>query len=1442
MSLASDISSIHARNPSEVFRNAYSVFLNTIPENERPIIEGYSDLDEMSVAIHRCLANMCDEKQKSRLERFAQGCRKVASYMKPYFSIIETWVSVKPEYLGLVWGTIKLIFQLSTNYLEYAERISEAFEDIGQSLRVYEIYLEKFLQRFEKQPENIPRRLQSTMADVYVDVISFFYRVIRLFSKKTRVGLKLSHRLTRRRAWKPFDLEFQDVMTRLGNHRTVFEFEVRAAADSEALAFYNRFDKELEKNASETEEDKARTMGMQNFGALTEILVIDLVLRRVQDSTIERLGDWIRPPQWKARYEEMLRMKEPETGGWILEHPGYRSWRVCEDPDRPVLLIEGNPGFGKSTLCTVVIDRLQQAHGASPDPPINAVAYYFFDRHHQQQEIGLALRSLLVQMLHSYRRDEKAVDIVSTLFDHKVVGQPAATDLEVFTILRLMLAQFPGFAFIIDAVDECIDPPTFLHYVDELMMDCRRCWLVLFSRPTVLLPSAVRDKSAVLSLRQGHNTADMIQFLRPRLENLVGEGLIPPPEYADEYLDAILARANGLFLWTKLLIALLESRRMSISQRLDAIDNLNRLQGLDNIYREISGTLINGETSAAAANVKAGFIWVLGACRPVTVGELATAMLQPVNGPLKEGDAIPDLEQSIGHIFGGLLEVIGHNTVQFIHGSAHEYFIFDERETNLFTSSTGGLRFTRAEIELGISLRIMGYLAHTLPPRPLSGDADTSIDARDAHKRFPLLDYAVLFWSNHVHNLVREAWKHQAEPSFGAQCQQLFELLTQFLYNGDRLCVWFEASWTFGNPPSLCPLPHDMLLALREMGVTVRLLTDDYPLLSDDIEALTESWSYLLEAEPHVIWDESLTIFSQSKFLRRTSQSRLMHFEYNEADMAKTILIVSHTSWDGTASAAVRLAPPMALASLRADQLGPVEPFGWTAHYTLWNLESKMQILALAWVVDSRAMKLVLDLATKRQPEMRGNTRFMFPVAISQDLRQVVALNSVVRLEGPLIANQAKACHSHLDVFNRIPPAWRCIGPVLDNSIQLKSWTVGKYFIVVVFRHASGVFLSQRGKLAYEGLLQFFVCAGRDEAAAAADASSSSGVKSNPEDYACFGSWPIDLPGEYLRNYLKESLVFHPSQPLVVFTAFTPFGRRIPGQRPQSAQTFLWDFSRSIGCEGTGVAAPSTRISNRSLYRPCDGILQCAAFSPDGQFLHGKQPGEHGLYVVIDLDECMSSSSSAMGSIATAGMQDASPSRAPSGSQCSGLQEQRKHLEARGAAVAVRPQDRQTLTRMLDGMQIQPTQSANTLCFSSRSRQHGGAQQPEISQLLESSARGAVVLRSLTADGRLQVQTLARLPENLRWSSTATILQTGPPEGEGADGSDMLVRLSLDKAEKHLYSIADLEDRRPQRLQEQLPAVLERSSATIPTATYHIPRLMSRGSTSGASTPQPRVT
>lgn len=47
------------------------------------------------------------------VDKFCQSMAGLSKRLEPYFSAIDSYSSVKPEILGLIWGTVQFLFKVS---------------------------------------------------------------------------------------------------------------------------------------------------------------------------------------------------------------------------------------------------------------------------------------------------------------------------------------------------------------------------------------------------------------------------------------------------------------------------------------------------------------------------------------------------------------------------------------------------------------------------------------------------------------------------------------------------------------------------------------------------------------------------------------------------------------------------------------------------------------------------------------------------------------------------------------------------------------------------------------------------------------------------------------------------------------------------------------------------------------------------------------------------------------------------------------------------------------------------------------------------------------------------------------------------------------------------------------------------------------------------------
>jgi hypothetical protein len=181
-------------------------------------------------------------------------------------------------------------------------------------------------------------------------------------------------------------------------------------------------------------------------------------------------------PEWNARREQVTDA-ESGTNEWVWKHPAYQNW---EEAESGILLIEGKPGSGNSTLARSILKNLTRSiqrqdtdssyksDGKSKGttvPFISSTVPLVSDWFYSVRlgSKGMSQRFLLRSLLYQLLRQR------SSLFDfflHVYRLKPISTDIdfeqdwseeETMNVLKDIMPTGLSMVFIIDAVDESED-------------------------------------------------------------------------------------------------------------------------------------------------------------------------------------------------------------------------------------------------------------------------------------------------------------------------------------------------------------------------------------------------------------------------------------------------------------------------------------------------------------------------------------------------------------------------------------------------------------------------------------------------------------------------------------------------------------------------------------------------------------------------------------------------------------------------------------------------------------------------------------------------------------------------------------------------------------------------------------------------------------------------
>jgi len=179
------------------------------------------------------------------------------------------------------------------------------------------------------------------------------------------------------------------------------------------------------------------------------------------------------------------------------------------------------------------------------------------------------------------------------------------------------------------------------------------------------------------------NTGDINRYLRRALEEMKTDRLITTKLDPQKGAETLTRRADGMFLWARLMITYLKSPGLYPGERQKAISELDSPEGLDIMYERILHLIERGGKSMH--RLAAGsFLWLLYGKRPMVPTELESALIpSDITPDDEESWKMQDFEDAVIRACGGFVEqspqaveLVGKrfHPFRFIHASVKEYF------------------------------------------------------------------------------------------------------------------------------------------------------------------------------------------------------------------------------------------------------------------------------------------------------------------------------------------------------------------------------------------------------------------------------------------------------------------------------------------------------------------------------------------------------------------------------------------------------------------------------------------------------------------------------------------------------------------------------------------------------------------------------------------------
>ncbi|KAI6757081.1 hypothetical protein HG530_011679 [Fusarium avenaceum] len=383
---------------------------------------------------------------------------------------------------------------------------------------------------------------------------------------------------------------------------------------------------------------------------------------------------------YKSNYMEYKASVKPpikDTFSWFLQEPQYITW--LESPVSSLLWVSGDPGCGKTTLASFLVNSINQYLILGDNDFI--VTYFFFNGNNFADQVdGTALLFALIHQL--IQADPALAPLVKKYLalDHTQSGLNLGKLCEIFrAIVSTPERKHGRIVCVVDALDECDEESItkIIRFLNSIVFDdsnsaSRGGWLkvVITSRYNQhifrFLPSHQQIR---LADHAESTTQDIATFVRARCVQVQ-----TVTRCSDAIRHAIekqlIERSGNTFLWVYMVLDLLETNTDASLESFEAVLRPipDRLDGLYNsiLQRTRSRHELLRILSIIAASQRA-----------LTLDEIDVALaVRPGDSNIRQVQhrCTPDIAGYLYALCGPFIR-IWNGTVSFIHQTATEFLL-----------------------------------------------------------------------------------------------------------------------------------------------------------------------------------------------------------------------------------------------------------------------------------------------------------------------------------------------------------------------------------------------------------------------------------------------------------------------------------------------------------------------------------------------------------------------------------------------------------------------------------------------------------------------------------------------------------------------------------------------------------------------------------------------
>ncbi|RYP39263.1 hypothetical protein DL768_010728 [Monosporascus sp. mg162] len=554
-----------------------------------------------------------------------------------YHKPIEILCNGTP-YLPWVWGPLKLILQIATDYVYALEEIVKAYSSIGDCLERFNILYDAFTEN---------ESFQQTLAVFLADIAGLHKEAYKLVRRSC-------WKVFFRTSWGRFQRRFDQIIADLKSHADLVDKAANAHNIAAAQSMRQDLRQWREESMKKFAKDEEEQAAIQYQSVMAWLQGNSSVPEQntIIDSIAEEASNY------------------PGTGSWLLTNNTVLSW-LRDQVDPQFLWLKGKPGSGKSVIATQLLAFLKEKDSII----LGHFCSYAYSNSVRYDRI---LTSLISQLL------QGDSDFISYVYGEYFLEKKTAS-ITVGALEQLLTTLLQGSSIqphkatyvriIVDGLDECDDnkQQRVITLLNRLAMSTSAPVIkVLVScRDTALLKKELR-RTPALSLyeeRQGIQVA-IASYAARKLAAMQAKfiGLEMSPSDVSALQAIIVERSEGMFLWARLVLEYI-SNNIFYSREEVASAASTLPKKLSDFYGRILSQVTGNMEKLSILRIQTIFQWVTFARRPLRIFELRSALYYSFGY-----DRVSQLPpEDIFDKCGQFLARQKDGTFTFIHFSAAEY-------------------------------------------------------------------------------------------------------------------------------------------------------------------------------------------------------------------------------------------------------------------------------------------------------------------------------------------------------------------------------------------------------------------------------------------------------------------------------------------------------------------------------------------------------------------------------------------------------------------------------------------------------------------------------------------------------------------------------------------------------------------------------------------------